>query len=343
MLVCCGRAVTAVVGHERRAVAPRLLHLAQGRAPKRALVRIVARRPPGEEQAHVSRVVAHRGRQAAHRAERAIRQRRFLHPVIVLQPVAPGDSVLGDAVGVPGRRRHAERPKHALVGERARRLAGHVGDDAPEHPVAEVRVLERHPGRQGERHTPLHPAREFGVAGVEVAVGPGVVGHEPRGHGQQLAHGDRGGVERRIRNARQLGHVRLDLVVQRQAALVAKDQHAHRGEALRHRRDAEDRVEVGRRLAGDLADAHAAVVGEFTVDHHAVDDAGDPITFAEVGEDAVHLAEGGRERVAPGRVVEGRRRRDQRVVHLHRGRTAVRHRLPPWWPRPGRVQHMRRP
>ena len=58
-----------------------------------------------------------------------------------------------------GRGRHAERPEDPVADEVAVLLPAGGRDDPPEDPVAEVRVLERGPGRPGERR-----ARRRGTA-----------------------------------------------------------------------------------------------------------------------------------------------------------------------------------
>ena len=65
------------------------------------------------------------------------------------------------------------------------------------------------------------------------------------------------------------GTYRLGRIVERQLALVAQLQDRHRGEALGHRRDAEHRVGVDRRLRRDVADPAAPGVRELAVDDDA--------------------------------------------------------------------------
>ena len=86
----------------------------------------------------------------------------------------------------------------------------------------------------------------------------------------------------RILQRLQLRHVALGGIVEREPALVAQLEDRHRGEALRHRRDAEHRVRLDRRLGGDVAKAGRADVRELAVDDHAPGRAGDVLARDEV-------------------------------------------------------------
>ena len=87
----------------------------------------------------------------------------------------------------------------------------------------------------------------------------------------------------------------LGRIVERQLAFVAQLEDRHRGEALRHRRDAEDGVGVDRRLRGDVAEAGRAGVRELAVDDDAPRGAGDVLLGGEVREETIDVGERGRE------------------------------------------------
>ena len=81
-------------------------------------------------------------------------------------------------------------------------------------------------------------------------------------------------IARRIDERLHLRDVLLRRIVERQLAFVAQLQDGDRGEALGHRRDAEDRVGGDRRLRRHVAIAGDAGVRELAVDDHAPGRAG---------------------------------------------------------------------
>ena len=108
----------------------------------------------------------------------------------------------------------------------------------------------------------------------------------------------------------ELRHVALGGIVERQLPLVSELQDGHRGEALGHRRDPEDRVGVDRRVRYDIAHARRSGMGQLTVDDNAPRGAGHVRGPGEVGEQAIDVGEGAFELRAPvgDRIFERRRR-----------------------------------
>ena len=255
---------------------PRLLHLAARRPPQRAVVPAVAGREGVQQEGHPAGQVGHGAPQATHGGDGPVAQRRRLvdHPPVVGAPVPEG------AVGVhrPGGPHgvvQAERPQEAGGDLGLARPPGGAGHQAAQQRVAQVRVLPRRAGRPGEPRAGHEGGGQLGVGDVEVAVGPRVVAGQPAAHAQQVAHrhGRRVGGGPLQRGG--LGHVRGDGIVEPEGPVVAQGQHGGGREALRHRRDAEQRARPGHRTAGPVRPARyvgcagPAGVHEGTVEHHA--------------------------------------------------------------------------
>ena len=164
---------------------------------------------------------------------------------LVAPHVAVGEARLRDVLRVVGRGRHAERPEDPVAHEVAVLLPAGGRDDPPEDPVAEVRVLERGPGRPGERRACGEEPLERVERQALLPVAPRIVGREAGRHRQEVPDRDRRRVGRRRRPAGQRGHVHAHRVVEPEAALVAQQQDGRRRERLGHRGDPVDRVGVG--------------------------------------------------------------------------------------------------
>ena len=141
-----------------------------------------------------------------------------------------------------------------------------------------------------------------------------------------MAHRDLRRVARWIFEAGHLGHVALGRIVERQLTLVAQLEDRHRGEALRHRRDAEDRVGVDRRLRRHVAESGRAGVRELAVDDDAPRRARRVRLRRVVAQEPVDFGERGRQLGAIGLVLsehtraEGSARRDARQRERDRKR-----------------------
>ena len=145
---------------QRRLRPPDLLHFAQRGAPQWARLGAIARRPRVHHPRHVPREIAQRRQHPAHRAERAVGQRRLFLPLFVLPPVA----VRQAAAAPPAHRasspagQRLEQPAADVV---AVRHARHLGDDAPEDGEAVVRVLVGKSWRIRERDALPHQRRHL--------------------------------------------------------------------------------------------------------------------------------------------------------------------------------------
>ena len=165
---------------------------------------------------------------------------------LVAPHVAVGEARLRDVLRVVGRGRHAERPEDPVAHEVAVLLPAGGRDHPPEDPVAEVRVLERGPGRPGERR-----ARRRGTARTRRARRPCC--RSP--HGSSVARPADIVSRWRIVIAGEsavggaqpasAGTCSAHRVVEPEAALVAQQEDGRRRERLGHRRDPVDRVGVG--------------------------------------------------------------------------------------------------
>ena len=219
------RRLTARLGSARsRSQAERgeiraLRQLAHAGPSHRSGVGVVAGRPRREQIRDPLRVVGGARLDAAHRAEGAVRHRGLELPGVVFPAVAKGatfDRSGGDIV--PGRR-HAEWLEEHALDEVLVGLRGHVADDAAEQCVAQVRVLHRHRGRPREWHAVAQETREVVLGHRRLPITPWIVGNEPRGVRQQLAHTNFRRVGRRVLPSPQLRHVRFDGRVELRACL----------------------------------------------------------------------------------------------------------------------------
>ena len=220
-----------------------------------------------------------------------MRHRRLELPCVVFPAVAEGATVgRGGGDVVPGRS-HAQRREEQLLDEILVGLSGHVGDDAAEQRVAEIRVLHRHRRRPREWHAVAQQTREVVFGQRRLPIAPGIVGDEPRGVRQQFAHANLRRVFRRILPPAQLRHVGFDRRVERELALVSELQDRQRRERLRHRRDAEQRVSGDGTLRVDVLHARALHVHQPAVLHDAPHHAGDVRVEAVVLHRAIDLGE----------------------------------------------------
>ena len=118
---------------------------------------------------------------------------------------------------------------------------GDVRDQPAEDPVAGVGVLEARAGRPGEGQPPREEPAELVEVEALLAVAPRIVGREAGGHREEVADRDRRRVRSGVAQARELRHVAVDPVIEREPALVAQRQDGRGREALGHRGDPEDR------------------------------------------------------------------------------------------------------
>jgi hypothetical protein len=109
--------------------------------------------------------------------------------------------------------------------------------------------------------------------------------------GQQVANRDARRVVGRIAQRLQLRHVALGGIVEGQPALVAQLHYRHRGEAFRHRGDAEHGVGIDRRTGGDVPDTCRTNMGELPVDHNPP---GRPGHVRRAGEPGEQRIDGGK-------------------------------------------------
>ena len=174
-----------------------------------------------------------------------------------------------------GRGRHPERREDPVADEVAVLLPAGRRDDPPEDPVAEVRVLERGPGRPGERRTRRQEPLERVKRQALLPVAPRIVGREPGRHRQEVADRDRRRVGRWWCPAGQRGHVQAHRVVEPEATLVAQQEDGRRRERLGHRRDPVDRVGVGPAVLAVADGARPRRVHEPAVAHDPPRDARD--------------------------------------------------------------------
>src|SRR6476646_9285566 len=92
-------------------------------------------------------------------------------------------------------------------------------------------------------------------------------------------------IGRRILQPLQLRHVPLGWIVQRQFAGVAELQDRHGREALRHRRDTENRVAIDWTLRRQFAESRDARMSELAVDDDAPGGAGYVRLFRKITDD----------------------------------------------------------
>ena len=149
------------------------------------------------------------------------------------------------------------------------RLARDGGDDPAQDRVAEIGVLELGSRRPVEPHAAGQEAAELLQRQALLPVAPRIVGREAGRHREQVPDRHAGRVRRHRRPAAQLGDVLLGRVVELEHAVVAQRQDRGRGEALGHRRDAEDRVGV-RRRAAEVPLAEPGGVHQLAIQHDPV-------------------------------------------------------------------------
>ena len=187
------------------------------------------------------------------------------------------------------RRGHAERTQDVLRDVLVVGLSGHARDDAAEYGKPVVRVLVGDAGSIRERNAAAKHAGQLGLGFGELLIAPGVVFGETLGVRQQVPDRDPRRVGRRVAEGLQLRNVSLGRIVERQLARITELENRHRREALGHRRDAKDRVDVDRRLGLDVAHAHRALVRELAIDHDAPRRAGRMNRRRVVAEDFVDV------------------------------------------------------
>ena len=197
--------------------------------------------------------------------------------------VERGEPIVVGLVGVEAGLDHAERPEHARREELVERLAGDDLDDAAEHvgrdavvPLAAGLEEQRQSrprlaaGREvhARRRAPLEAGRAVeGVDGVGVVEAVG----QPGGVGEQVPHPDRLG----RRHGHDLGHRAAavdahvgelgqeagDRVLELEVPLLPQHHRRDRGDRLRHRVDAPQRVRLDGQVGLDVAPAAALDVG----------------------------------------------------------------------------------
>ena len=165
------------------------------------------------------------------------------------------------AVGEPGwrhlvllerRGRHPERLEQSGPDDVLVLGAGGAADDPAEDAVARgsnTRSGRRPstPGRGPARRSSANRSRSRPCCRSPQGSSVG----KPARHREQVTDRDRRGVGRRSAQAGEVGDVPGDRVVQAEQAVIAQRQDRGRGEALRHRRDPEHAVGVGRRVLPD--------------------------------------------------------------------------------------------
>src|SRR6185503_10469907 len=107
----------------------------------------------------------------------------------------------------------------------------------------------------------------------------------------------------------------LGRILERELGMIAKLENRHRGEALRHRRDAKHGVAVDGRLLVDVAKSGHADVRDFAVDHDRPDAARDVFPFGVLTKHAIDLGEGRRKFRQSIRIAEPRRLRGRGSRH----------------------------
>ena len=246
-----------------------LLHLAHRTASHRPSLGVIARRPGRQHERDVSGQIVGGRVEPSHRAKRSVRQRRLPDPALAVAAISVRDAVGRHIAGIPDRGPHAERRQDARADVVAKGHARHVGDNAAQQREAVVRVLEGR-ARRGRKRQPLfQPVAQRLVWDGELTIAPGVVFGKSLGVCEQVPDRDGRRVPGRQRDTGKLRDVPGHRVVERQLALVAQREDGQRGEALGHRRDAEDRLRRRGLVRLHVTHAHRARGRQLAVDDHA--------------------------------------------------------------------------
>ncbi len=272
-----------------------LVKLAEGGAADRAGVGVVAGRVGREVKGGVAGEVGEGRDEAAHRAVGAVAQERLELPGVVFPAVAERELTGGHGGVVPDGVVHAEGREELAGDVNLVGLAGDAVDDGAEEGVAEVAVFVGGAGRTRKRKAAANKGFEGRRGDRELAVAPRVVLRQAGGHGEELQQRDRRGVGRGQRDGAELGEMLGERVGEGEAAGVAEAVDCEGGEAFRHRGDAEAGVGGDGRFLGDVREAERGGVDEATVEHDAVDEAGEVLLGGGGGEEAVDFGEDGGE------------------------------------------------
>ena len=206
----------APLGHEQPERVVCLLHLA-ARRPRQWRIdwlRVIAGRIGIGEERNPPDQVTDRGEDATHRRERPIPVDRLLEVGPVAPEVAEREAVRRNLLAEIRGRGQGQRTEQPLPDDLAVLQAGHVRDQAPEDPIAKVRVFESRPGRPGERQRPPQEIGEGPEIEALLPVSPGIVRPEAGRHRQEMPNRDRRRVGRRTMEVGELGDVAADRVVE---------------------------------------------------------------------------------------------------------------------------------
>ena len=235
-------------------VAVELLHLATGRDGQRTGLALsgVGRIRRGEE-AHPGGDIVDGGEQPGHRAVHpgGVQRHRFeTGGVAAIGQAVPGREVGGvDLLGGPAGAAQPQRLEEAAADLGGVVGAGDLVDHAADQSVAGVGVLEAGTRTVHVSETLAQRRGELLAGHGLLAVAPGVVRHQARAHGEQLAQSGFALIGREIEGARGLGHVGRDGLLEAHPALVPQGEQGRGGEGLGHRGDAGDGRPVHRRAA----------------------------------------------------------------------------------------------
>ena len=227
------------------------------------------------EPVHPRGEVANGAEHPAHRRQRAVAIERLVDEGGIPVHVSLGEPGIGNLIGLVDRGTHPERDEQPVADQVAILLAAHVREHPAQDPVPEVRVLERGARRPRERESTAQQLGERIQREALQTVAPRIVGGQPARHRQQVPDGDQRRVGGRAPEPGELGHVGPDGFVERQHALVTKQQHRRGREALGHRRDPEDAVGIGYAVLTVVERAEAARVDEVAGDDDPVRHPGD--------------------------------------------------------------------
>ncbi len=261
-------------------------------------LRAVAWRERIGEAGYPTRNITHRGEEAAHRGERAVRVDRLLEPQVVPPDISDRQRFGGHPVSREGRRCHTERGEEARCDELRIRHAGGTSHDETQDRVAEVGVLEPRPGGPGKGHTVLQEGQRNVPSSRPCCRSPqGSSVGNPADMVKRCSIVI--GVESPVGNSRPASSGIHDDTESSSLSrpFVAQHHHGRSGEALGHRRDSEDAVLVWSSVHSVPGGTESATQGELAVDDDAI---GDPRRHAprfQLLEDLVDLVQAVRQRL----------------------------------------------
>ena len=122
-----------------------------------------------------------------------------------------------------------------------------------------------------------------------------------------MAQRNRRRIGGRIDERRQLRHVGIGAIVQRQGAGVAQLQHGQRGEALGHRGDAEEGCGTRLLLRRNVRPAGRAAVDKRSPGYDAIGESGQLVLVGKLRRDGIEFGQGGGDAVGTAGFVKGGR------------------------------------